>query len=267
MHQPENTTKSDNCDSCNDICSLFDFMANTIGIKVLHPGGYGATRKLSSLCGIEPNSHVLDLACGTGTTSFFLSEKYKCKVTGIDLSEDLIRKAREEKTRQKKASVNFDLGNALNLPYADNSFDCVISQAFFVLIDDHEKALKEIDRVLKPGGFFGSLELGWFKTPTKKAYTDLVNHACEAMIPRMMKFEEWETFFGSGRLTHLETLKYPMPAGVGKLLKTEGIMNFLKIMFRMMTNSQHRKRMMKVQKTFSEYSDYFGYGLFTFQIA
>jgi hypothetical protein len=51
----------DKNDSCNNNCALFDFMANTLGIKVLHPGGYKATEEMLSLMNLNENSYVLDL--------------------------------------------------------------------------------------------------------------------------------------------------------------------------------------------------------------
>lgn len=56
-----------------------------------------------------------------------------------------------------------------------------------------------------------------------------------------------------------------MVGGMLKMIKTEGILNFVKIMQKMMRNSVDRKRMMDVQKTFDKYNDYLGYGLFSFK--
>jgi ubiquinone/menaquinone biosynthesis C-methylase UbiE len=250
-------------DSCDNNCSLFDFMANTAGIKVLHPGGYEATEKICSLSNLNENSNVLDLACGAGTTSFYLSKKYKCRINGIDISKSLIADANKSlKKSGKKNKINFEVGNALNLPYPDNTFDFVISQAFFILIDDRQKALNEIYRVLKPGGFLGSLELGWFKTPPKDFYDEILKKTCTNFVPRMVKFEEWEDFFRSENLNLIKTIKNPMTSGMFQMIKIEGLINFISIMFKMITQSKTRKRMLEVQKTFGKYDDYIGYGLF-----
>ena len=56
----ENAVEKNN----NGKCGLFDFMANTVGLKVLHPGGYKATDELCSTLEIKKDSHVLDVACG-----------------------------------------------------------------------------------------------------------------------------------------------------------------------------------------------------------
>jgi ubiquinone/menaquinone biosynthesis C-methylase UbiE len=241
-------------------------MANDIGIKVLHPGGYKSTRELCSLCNLNQNSHVLDLACGVGTTSFFISEKYGCRITAIDISEGLIAIANKDlQKRGKKGDIRFEVADALEIPFPDNTFDAVISQAFFILIDDKEKALEEIVRVLKPGGYFGSLELSWLKPPTQKAYEELVHKTCNDFIPRVVTFDEWDHFFRSKELIHVATLEYPMNPGMLQMLESEGLANSLRIMSKMLGNSQARTRMMTVQKTFRKYSDYLGYGIFCYR--
>ena len=55
-----------------------------------------------------------------------------------------------------------------------------------------------------------------------------------------------------------------MQGGMLQMIKIEGLVNFFKIMIKMMVNSSNRKRMMNVQMTFDKYNDYLGYGLFSF---
>lgn len=222
---------------CSNQCGLFDFMVNQVGIRVLHPGGYESTKELCSKCNIEESSHVLDLACGVGTTSFYIQDRYGCRVTGVDIAENLIDVAKRALMRKgKEDKITFKVANALKLPYPDNTFDTIISQAFFILIDERETALKEISRVLKPGGYFGSLELSWFKTPPEEAYEELVRKACNEFIPRVLTFEDWEELFASKSLVHVDTSKYQMNPGMLKLLNSEGLVNFVRIMFKMTSN-------------------------------
>lgn len=253
-------------DSCENNCSLFDFMSNTIGIKVLHPGGYDATDQLCAQMNLNEGSKVLDLACGVGSTSFYLAKKYKCKITGIDISNSMINIAKSKLAGSNYSkNISFQPADALKMPFPDNSFDVVIAQAFFILIDNKVNALKEIYRVLKPGGFFGSLELSWFKTPSKEVYDELLEKACTTFIPRTVKFEEWEEFFKSANFTHINTIKNPMPAGMIQMLKAEGLANFIKIMFKMMSSNNNRKEMMDVQNVFGKYNDYLGFGIYCLQ--
>lgn len=247
-------------------CDLFSFMANTVGIKVLHPGGYKSTDELCSVLEIGEGSHVLDVACGTGTTALYLSNKYNCHVTGFDISDDLIEIAKKSLGKNVDAGkIKFEVADVLEMPYPDNSYDIVISQAFFVLIDEKEKALKELVRVLKPGGYLGSLELGWFKKPPKEVYEELVEKTCNSIIPRVMGFDKWEELFGSENLAHLATKKGPMTSSMLDMFATEGLINSIKIMLKMMGNSSIRKRMMNVQNTFGKYDDYLGYGIFSYR--
>lgn len=253
-----------NNNTCN--CNLFEFMAKDVGIKVLHPGGYESTKELCSNCDIRENSHVLDIACGTGTTSFFLNDKYNCKVTGIDIDEILINKAKSKLYKDNlNRKIDFKLGNALKLPFADNTFDVVISQAFFVLVEEQELALSEIYRVLKPGGYFGALELSWFSHPDNEIKSVLKNRTCNDIIPRIKTFDEWKTFFTANKLLHTKTSRKEMDMGMMKFLKSEGFINFSKIMYKMISSSKRRGRMMDVQKTFSKYSNYLGYGIYNFR--
>ena len=250
---------------CNDDtnCSLFDFMANNVGIKVLHPGGYDATSKLCSHLNLNEDSHVLDLACGVGTTSLFLAKKFNCKVTGIDISENLIECAKTNLAKTGQGlKVTFQAADAFSLPFSDETFDCIISQAFFILVDNKELALKEMYRMLKPSGYLGSLELGWLKKPPTHVYEEILMNTCTNLVPRMLEFHDWESFFTSNKFTLIESSKKPMPSGMLKLIKTEGLINFLCIVWKMISNQQLRKKMMGVQKTFKKYNNYFAYGIF-----
>ena len=247
-------------------CGLFDFMVYTLGIKVLHPGGYKSTTELCSLLELDKDSHVLDVACGTGTTSFFLAKKYNCKVTGFDISKTLIEIANKNLIKNNyKDKITFEVADALKIPYPDSYFDSVISQAFFILIDDKVDALKEIVRVLKPGGFLGALELSWLKKPPEDIYEEFIAKTCNDFIPRVIQFDEWENFFRSVSLRHKTTFKHPMKSSMLEMFATEGISNSLKIIFKMIGNSENRQRMMNVQNTFSKYNDYLGYGIYAYE--
>ena len=99
---------------------------------------------------------ILDLCTGTGDLAAILKEKYpEAKVIGVDFSEKML-----EIARRKHTDIEFLEADCTNLPFEDESFDlCTIS---FGLrnIEDMEKALNEIYRVLKKGGIFINLDLG-----------------------------------------------------------------------------------------------------------
>ncbi|PEC49071.1 SAM-dependent methyltransferase [Bacillus sp. AFS077874] len=99
---------------------------------------------------VQEGAKILEVAPGPGYLSIELA-KIGFDVTGIELSPDFVN---IEKNNAKEANVlvNFKEGNASNLPCDDNTFDFIICSAAFKNFMDPVKALKEMYRVLKPGG-------------------------------------------------------------------------------------------------------------------
>ena len=101
----------------------------------------------------NPPSRILDLGCGIGGSSLYLAEKLGAQVTGISLSPVQIKRARERALNQGLANqVTFEVANALEMPFADQSFDWVWSLESGEHMPDKTKFLQECYRVLKPGG-------------------------------------------------------------------------------------------------------------------
>ena len=76
-------------------CDIFDFMAKFVGLTIVHPGGYDATRQLLSTLQVRSESKVIDIACGKGSSAAFIAEKYGCQVIAIDISAELIEEAKQ----------------------------------------------------------------------------------------------------------------------------------------------------------------------------
>jgi SAM-dependent methyltransferase len=94
------------------------------------------------------DDRVLDVACGPGTVASRVSwvSGANCAVSGIDINEGMLKFARADK------SVKWYLGNAEDLPFEDGSFDVVLCQQGLQYFADRGKAMKEMARVLRPGG-------------------------------------------------------------------------------------------------------------------
>jgi ubiquinone/menaquinone biosynthesis C-methylase UbiE len=105
---------------------------------------------------------VLDIACGSGYGSYYLSLNNDLQVTGVDLSSDSISKAKEN---YQEANLKFQVANALSLPFEDNSFDIVVSLETIehFNVSDQKLYLAELKRVLTPVGKL------WLSTPNAKA--------------------------------------------------------------------------------------------------
>jgi ubiquinone/menaquinone biosynthesis C-methylase UbiE len=110
----------------------------------------------TDFAGIKRGDHVLDLGSGAGNDCFVARALVgdEGRITGIDMTEPMIRKAKENCAKLNFKNVEFVLGDIEEMPLQDNSFDVVISNCVLNLVPDKTKAFREIFRVLKPGGRF-----------------------------------------------------------------------------------------------------------------
>jgi arsenite methyltransferase len=103
---------------------------------------------------LAPGERVLDLGSGAGTDSLVAAQMVgeAGSVTGIDMTPEMLAKARAAATEMGATNVEFVEGEAEHLPFDDESFDVVISNGVIDLIPDKDGAFAELHRVLVPGG-------------------------------------------------------------------------------------------------------------------
>ena len=120
---------------------------------------------LASYCGvgnpfsldpINRGEAVLDIGCGAGVDTLVAAIMVgpEGKVTGIDLTPEMLERASTNLQKTSLKNVTFQEGSAEQLPFSDGTFDAVISNGVFNLIPDKAKALREVFRVLKSSGRF-----------------------------------------------------------------------------------------------------------------
>lgn len=139
-------------DLFNSIAYKYDFMNNIMS--------FGLHKKVKKACvkllEIPPHSKVLDACTGTGDMAYFAREIQPfAHVSGVDFSENMLSVAKE-----RLEGVELFQGDITNLDFSENFFDFVIIAFGLRNISNPEKALKEIYRVLKPGGKFLHLDFG-----------------------------------------------------------------------------------------------------------
>jgi len=107
-----------------------------------------------ALASLKEGEVVLDLGSGAGFDCFLAADKVgnNGRVIGVDMTPEMIEKARENADKGNYKNVEFRLGEIENLPAADNSADAVISNCVINLSPDKKRVFKEAFRVLKPGG-------------------------------------------------------------------------------------------------------------------
>ena len=162
----------------DSIAPAYDFMnrAMTFGIDKLWRAK--AVRMIKA----HTPSTILDVATGTGDLAIKLARSLSInKITGIDLSEGMIEIGRRKVTEANLDNViSFTTGDCLNLPFDDNSFDCV-TVAYGVRNFEHlDKGYQQMHRVLNNGGMLCVIELS---TPTSKIIKPLYNFYTHHIIP------------------------------------------------------------------------------------
>src|ERR671936_1902214 len=107
-----------------------------------------------SLGELEPGERVLDLGCGAGTDSLVAAQMVgsEGRVTGIDMTVEMLAKAGRAAEEMGASNVEFLEAEAEHLPFPDETFDVVISNGVIDLIPDKDTVFSELRRVLKPGG-------------------------------------------------------------------------------------------------------------------
>jgi SAM-dependent methyltransferase len=129
-------------------------------IDQFHTRGLDATLAQAALAAPRADMQVLDVGCGIGGPARWLAAHYGCRVTGIDLTDEFVAVARLLTERCRLADrVEFRQGSALELPFADATFDLVWCQNVSMNIADKARLYREIRRVLKPGARFTSIDL------------------------------------------------------------------------------------------------------------
>ena len=109
---------------------------------------------------VKVGSAALDLCCGTADWTIALAEKVgpSGKVTGLDFSKNMLKIGQEKVDKLKLNQIELIHGNAMELPFEDNSFDYVTIGFGLRNVPDYMTVLKEMQRVVKPGGKVVCLE-------------------------------------------------------------------------------------------------------------
>lgn len=171
-------------------------MQAAVGITK-HIGGLAATNDLLSLCHVEHARDVLYVGCGIGVGPAHIARQHKCRVVGIDISEQMIAWARRRvREAGVAAQVTLLTADVLNLPFAPACFDAVICESVLVFVPDKVRAIRECVQVTRPGGFFGINEAFWFRRPAHEVEA-LVKDAVGPTVPTL---EEWDSLWQASGL-------------------------------------------------------------------
>jgi sarcosine/dimethylglycine N-methyltransferase len=190
-----------------------------------HFGGLEAVDLLAEKAGIGAASYVLDVCSGMGGPARYLAHRLGCRVTGLDLTKSRHEGAiRLTEMVKLDHLVDFRLGNALDMPFADATFDVVIGQEAFAHVPDKPRLIAECARVVRPGGAIAftdilrrkALSAAEFERlrrdmtfqslESRDGYSDLLAH-CGCDVVAIDDLSAWWTEVLRGRLAMYRALE------------------------------------------------------------
>jgi len=159
------------------ISGFYDVM-NSLMTAGLH---HSWRRRAADLAQVGPGDRVLDVATGTGDLALELSRRVgpEGAVVGSDFAEEMLARARV-KAPAAAAPITFEWGNALELPYADGEFAAVTVGFGARNFSDLDRGLRELTRVVRPGGRVVVLEI---TTPTKAPLSTFYRLWFDQLVP------------------------------------------------------------------------------------
>ncbi|MCL1918984.1 MAG: demethylmenaquinone methyltransferase [Peptococcaceae bacterium] len=156
---------------------------------------------------------VLDICCGTGDIALRLAqENPHATIHGLDFSENMLAAAEDRKTGLDLNNVLFHHGNAMALPFEDQSFQCVTISFGLRNVPDYEQVLREMHRILEPEGTLYCLDSSYPDSPLVKpffkVYFKFIMPAFASLFTRHKEEYKWlndstEQFLTKNELAHL----------------------------------------------------------------
>lgn len=197
-------------------------------------------REAAALANLQPGNTALDVATGTGDLAFELAHHVipGGSIVGIDFTREMLDRARE-KARTRGLPVQFELADALSLPYPEARFDAATCGFGLRNFDDRLRALSEMTRVIRSGGRVVILEL----TPPKN---ELARQYMNEVVPRLGQLiaqaREAYTYLPES------AEEFPDPDSLGRMMQRAGLrsvryrlLNFGTIALHWGTKPEHLK--------------------------
>jgi len=145
----------------NNISKNYDGLNRVISLGI----DVSWRKKVVKIIGKNNPKQILDIATGTGDLAIMMSSLNPTKVTGLDISEGMLAVGKEKVEKEGLSNkIELVVGDSENMPFEDNTFDAITVSFGVRNFANLDKGLKEIRRVLKPGGTFVVLETS---NPTK----------------------------------------------------------------------------------------------------
>jgi demethylmenaquinone methyltransferase/2-methoxy-6-polyprenyl-1,4-benzoquinol methylase len=192
------------------IAGFYDVM-NTVMTAGLH---HRWRARAADLAALGAGDSALDVACGTGDLAIELSQRVGAdgEVIGSDFAQEML-----ERARAKAPALQWDLGNALDRPYASNRFDAATVGFGARNFSDLDRGLAEMARVVKPGGRVVVLEITTPRKPPLSTFYSLWFDRIVPLIGRLTGEDEAYSYLPSS------VKRFPGPEGLAAAMERAGL--------------------------------------------
>jgi len=232
-----------------------------MGKRVLRPGGRELTNDLLSELGIGPGDYVVDLAPGMGATAKLILRHHPAGYTGIERDEIAAARVNDLDDNFRYRCV---VATAQNTGLSDNSAHVVVGEAFLTMHseEDKQKILHEAFRILRPGGRLGIHELSLrpasLDPETQKQVRGDLTRAVHVGA-RPLTSTDWQALIKRAGFK----IRYESDAAMRlleptRLIKDEGLLRALKIVFNILRTPVARRRIRAMRGIFRKHSDHMG---------
>ena len=161
-------------------------------------GAHESIRQICTAIPMDRIERILDVGSNTGFATVEIASLTKKHVTGVDINPSSVAYARKLAEDAKLTNVEFQVGNILDLPFPDESFDLIYCNNVTSFIADRDKAIVEYQRVLKSNGMLAVVPIYYIRTPPVDL-VEKVSHAIEAPI-KVRDIDQWLSAFSSSDL-------------------------------------------------------------------
>jgi demethylmenaquinone methyltransferase/2-methoxy-6-polyprenyl-1,4-benzoquinol methylase len=201
------------------IAGLYDLL-NTLMTAGLH---HEWRRRAVDLAGVGPGDRVLDVATGTGDLALELARRVapNGEVVGTDFSERMLELARNKATTATPslAGLRFEAANALALPYPDDQFDAATVGFGARNFSDLDQGLREMSRVVRPGGRVVVLEV---TTPTRPPLSTFFKLWFDRVVPVLGRMAGQEQAYS---YLPASVKRFPAPEQLAATMSRSGMRN------------------------------------------
>lgn len=170
------------------------------------PGGINSLIEVAKNTFMNKETKVLEVGTSTGFTALELARLVECKITAIDINELSIKECKERAKILGLKNIDFQIGNAEELSFSNNSFDIVFCGNVTSIVNNREKALAEYSRVLKNGGYLIAIPMYYIKNPPEELVED-VSNAIRVNI-KIHDKKYWIDMFKNDNLEILKEIDY-----------------------------------------------------------